>query len=394
MGLPGMNADAPACCRLQIRDITALPTSVPTPPHAQIDLGFGRSVKRDAVLIRVRTEDGLVGWGESHHGRAPGTVAHLVNTGLAPLLVGADAADVSGINRTLAEAQLTGLGLGTAAAIAMSGIDIALWDIRAKAVGWPLYRLLGGTARPLPTYAGGVALGYQPPDALSDEVARLREKGFRAVKLRLGDSRQADIERVTTVREREGPELTILTDANTRYSVEQALGVVPALAEHQVSWLEEPLPRDDTAGYALLARNSAVPLAAGENHVTRHEFAQLVQAAAVRILQPDLSKVGGLTEALRVAALASAWRLPIHPHTSATGVNMAATVHFLAALDNAGYFESDVGTNSALHMRLTTTPFHRGQDGSVSPLDTPGLGVQIDEDFLTGHPLIEGPGFR
>lgn len=73
---------------------------------------------------------------------------------------------------------------------------------------------------------------------------------------------------------------------------------------------------------------------------------------------------------------------------------MAATVHFLAALDNAGYFESDVGTNSALHMRLTTTPFHRGQDGSVSPLDTPGLGVQIDEDFLTGHPLIEGPGFR
>ncbi|MGC7101368.1 mandelate racemase/muconate lactonizing enzyme family protein [Amycolatopsis lurida] len=385
MGLPG---------DLRIADITAFGVSVPTPPHAQVDLGFGRSVKRDAVLVRVRTDDGLTGWGESHHGRAPGTIAHLVNTALAPLLMGTDAADVVGAGSTLARAQLRGLGLGTAAAIAISGIDLALWDVRAKAAGWPLYRLLGGGSRAIPAYAGGVALGYQPPPALVDEVHRLRDKGFRAVKLRIGDSPGADAERVATVREAHGPDLAVLTDANTAYSLEQALAVLPALAQHGVGWLEEPLPRTDTAGYAELARRGTVPLAAGENHHTRHEFAGLVRAGNVRVLQPDLSKVGGLTEALRVAAIASVAHLPLHPHTASTGVNMAATVHFLAAIDNAGYFEADSSANAALHTELTSAPFRQEDGGTVRPLETPGIGVDVDEDFLVAHPLIEGPGFR
>ncbi|MFF5988220.1 mandelate racemase/muconate lactonizing enzyme family protein [Prauserella flavalba] len=385
MGLPGDD--------LRITEVTAFGVSVPTPPHAQVDLGFGRSVKRDAVLVRVRTEAGITGWGESHHGRAPGTVAHLIDTALAPLLTGADAADVTGAGSTLARAQLRGLGLGTAAAIAMSGIDLALWDIRAKAAGWPLHRLLGGAPRAIPAYAGGVALGYQPPPVLAEEVHRLRERGFRAVKLRIGDNPGADAERVAAVREAH-PDTTILTDANTAYTLEQALAVLPALAEHEVGWLEEPLPRTDAAGYAELARRGTVALAAGENHFTRYEFAELVRAGSVRVLQPDLSKVGGLTEALRVAALASAWHLPVHPHTASTGVNMAATAHFLAAIDNAGYFEADVSANAALHTELTSAPFTPGQDGTVRPLDAPGIGVDIDEDFLAAHPLIDGPGFR
>ncbi|MYU15851.1 mandelate racemase/muconate lactonizing enzyme family protein [Streptomyces sp. SID8361] len=378
---------------MRIRDVRAIPVSVPTPPESQVSMGFGRSVKRDAVLVRIRTEDGITGWGESHHGRSPGTIAHLVNAALAPLVTGADAADVTGVNMVLHQAQLTGLGLGTAAAIAMSGIDIALWDIRAQAVGWPLYRLLGGARRAVDAYAGGVALGYQPRGDLIDEVATLRADGFRAVKLRIGDTPHDDLARVAAVREAHGPDLTILTDANTRYSVADALTVAPVLEEYGVAWLEEPLSRYDVHGYRQVAGASRVPLAAGENHYTRYEFAGLLDGGAVRVPQPDISKVGGLTEALKVAALASARRLSISPHTASTGINMAATVHFLAAQDNAGYFEADVSRNATLRTELTSQPYEWRPDGSVLPLDRPGIGVQIDEEFLAAHPLIDAPGF-
>jgi len=378
---------------MRIRELQAFATSFPVPPAESVTLGIGRAVKRDAVVVKVVTEDGLVGHGESHHGRAPGAVAHLVNTTLRQLVLGMDAADVVGVWSRIYRMQLGSHGMGAACAMAMSGIDLALWDIRGKAVGWPLYRLLGGAARSIPAYAGGVSLGYQEPAALVDEVRALVGAGYRAVKLRVGDSPARDLGRVEAVRKAFGPDLTILVDANTGYTVEDARVAMPGLEANGVRWLEEPFPGHDYRSYATAATFARVPLAAGENHYTRFEFNRLIEDRVIGILQPDLSKTGGLTEALRIAALASAWKLPIHPHTSMTGLNMAASIHFLAAIDNGGYFEADCSKNNLFRDRLTSVPYALGPDGGVRPLERPGIGVEVDEAFLTAHPVIEGPSY-
>jgi L-alanine-DL-glutamate epimerase-like enolase superfamily enzyme len=379
--------------RMRISDVKAFPTSFPVPPGESVTLGIGCTVKRDAVVVKVTTDDGLVGWGESHHGRAPGAVAHLANTTLRQLVLGMDAADVVGVWGRVYKMQLGSHGMGAATAMAMSGIDMALWDIRGKATGWPLYRLLGGAARPIPAYAGGVSLGWQEPVALVEEARALVAGGYKAVKLRVGDTPARDLARVSAVRTALGDDLVILVDANTGYTVEDARKAMPGLDANGVGWLEEPFPAHDTRSYALARTFGRVPLAAGENHYTRFEFVRLIEDGSITVLQPDLSKTGGITEALRVAALASAWKLPINPHTSMTGLNMAATIHFLAAIDNGGYFEGDVSKNNRFRDELVSRPYEVGPDGCVRPLEKPGLGLEVDEEFLARHPVIEGPSY-
>ena len=226
-----------------------------------------------------------------------------------------------------------------------------------------------------------------------EEARALVEAGFTAVKLRVGDAPARDLARVAAVRRAFGDGLAILVDANTGYSVADARQAMPGLEAHGVGWLEEPFPAHDHRSYALAATFGRVPLAAGENHYTRFEFTRLIEDRVISILQPDLSKTGGVTEALRIAALASAWKLPIHPHTSMTGLNMAASIHFLAAIDNAGYFEADVSKGNLFRDALTSRPYEVGADGCVRPLEAPGLGVAVDEVFLAKHPVIEGPSY-
>ncbi|MDR0358250.1 MAG: mandelate racemase/muconate lactonizing enzyme family protein [bacterium] len=376
---------------MEVVSVEAVPTSFPVTERVQ--LGVGTAVKKDTVVVKVVTRGGLVGWGESHHGRAPGAIAHLVNTTLQRFVVGRDAADVTGIWQAIYQGQLASHGMGAAAAMAMSGIDLALWDIRGKATGWPLYRLLGGGPRAIPAYAGGVALGYQPPDQLAEEARRHVDAGYRAVKLRIGDAVDRDLTRVRHVREALGPDVTILSDANTGYTVADVRRAMPGLEEDQVEWLEEPFPAHDHRSYRLAAQLGRVPLAAGENHYTRFEFHRLVEDGVVTILQPDLSKCGGLTEALRIAALASTWKLPIHPHTSMTGLNMAATIHFLASIPNPGYFEGDVSQGNRFRDELGSPPYQVSAEGTVCPLEAPGIGIEIDEGFLRAHPVIDGPSY-
>lgn len=377
----------------QIRDVKAYASSFPLPADATVTLGIGRTVKRDAVIVKVSTEDGLIGFGESHHGRCPGAVAHLVNTTLRQLVVGMDAFDVVGVWSRIYRMQLASHGMGTAAVIAMSGLDMALWDIRGKAVGWPLYRLFGGSSRPIPAYAGGVSLGYQEPGMLVDEVGALVDTGYRAIKLRVGDSPDRDLERVAAVRKAFGEDLTILVDANTGYSIDDTRQMIPEFESYHVGWLEEPFAAHDRRSYALAATFGTLPLAAGENCYTRFEFSSVIEDGVIQILQPDLSKTGGPTEALRIAAMASAHKLPIHPHTSITGLNMAASIHFLTAIDNSGYFEADVSKNNLFRDALVSTPYTLDADGCVHPLDNPGIGLEVDEAFLKKHPVIEGPAY-
>jgi L-alanine-DL-glutamate epimerase-like enolase superfamily enzyme len=378
---------------LRIVDIKAFATSFPVDPKHSVTLGIGRAVKRDAVIVKVTTESGIVGWGEAHHARAPGSVAHLINNTLKQLVVGQDAHDAVGIWAKVYEKQLGSHGMGAAAAIGLSGVDMAIWDARGKALGLPLYKLLGGRSRAIPAYAGGVSLGYQEPRALVAEAQAHVAAGYRAVKLRVGDTPARDLERIAAVRAALGDDIAILVDANTGYTVADVRKVMPELEEHAVGWLEEPFPPHDHASYAQAAALGSVPLAAGENHYTRFEFHRVIEDGVITVLQPDLSKTGGVTEVMRIAHLASAWKLGINPHTSMTGLNMAATIHLLCAIDNPGYFEGDVSKGNLFRDELVSTPYRVGSDGCVRPQEGPGLGLEVNEAFLAAHPVIEGPAY-
>ena len=378
---------------MKIAEVTAYPLSFRVSDAGQVRLGIGRTVKRDTVVVKVRSDDGLVGWGEAHHGRAPGAIANLVNTTLSSLVVGMDPTDTVGVWDRVYRMQLASHGMGAAAAIGLSGIDMALWDLRGKLVGWPLYRLLGGRSRAISAYAGGISLGFQPPAELADEARGLVRQGFRALKLRVGDSWRADVERVRAVRAAVGEAVDLLVDANTNYSVEDARRALPAFDELRVGWLEEPFPPHDARSYRTAAGLGRTPLAAGENHYTRFEFQRLIEDGSITILQPDLSKTGGITEGLRIAAMGSACKLRINPHTSATGLNMAATLHFLAGIDNGGYYEADASTENLFRDRLTTRAGAVDAAGCVRPPEGPGLGVEVDEAFIASHPVIDGPGY-
>lgn len=379
---------------MKIVDVQAFPVSVPIPPERQNKLAIGRLTKRDAVFVKVTTESGLIGWGEAHHGRNPGAVANIVNASMRALALGMDAANVSGIWRKIYLAQFASHGMGAGSIIALSGLDMALWDIRGKATGWPVYKLLGGEAKPILAYAGGGgSLGFGEVEALLDEVRALNGRGYRAIKLRVGQSPRADLARIAAVRETFGDDLIILTDANTNYTLADVRAVMPGLDEMGVGWLEEPFPGHDYRSYAAATGFGMTPLALGENTYTRYEFVPHIEAGHVAILQPDVGKTGGFTEIMRIAAHAAAYNIPIHPHGGVTGLDLAAGIHVLNSIDNPGYFESSEGLNPLREGPFTTPPYTLDADGCVWPLEAPGIGLEVNEDFIRAHPVIEGPGF-
>ena len=375
-----------------IASVAAVACSVPL--RQAVTQGLGQAVKRDAVLVKVTTAGGLTGYGESYNGRAPLAVAQTVNTTLRDLFTGMDASQTIAVWDRFESRLLANHGTCAACVCAMSGIDMALWDIRGKALGVPLYRLLGGSADPVPAYAGGFALGYAEPSAVAEEALASVARGYRAVKLRLGDTVRTDIERTVAMRAAVGDDIALLADANCRYSVEDVRAVLPALTQARVGWLEEPFPPYQDRSWRAAARIATLPLAGGENCYTRYDFQRLVDAGCVAVVQPDLSRCGGITEALRIAALASAAGLPVCTHGCHTGLNMAASVHFLASIDSAWYFEGDGSTDNPFRTRACSASYELAADGTVTPLEGPGIGVEVDEEFIEGHPLTEGPAWR
>ncbi|MBJ7503137.1 MAG: mandelate racemase/muconate lactonizing enzyme family protein [Burkholderiales bacterium] len=377
---------------MRIVKLEAVPISFPVPENKSVRLGIGRSVKRDSVLVRIETEDGHVGWGEAHHGRAPGAIAKLIDTTMRELVLNQDASDINGIWARVYKMQISTHGMGAAAVLALSGIDIALWDIRSQVDGQPLYRLLGGSSKKIKAYAGGIALGWQEPDSLANEALEHVATGYRALKLRVGDTAEKDIARVLAVRKAVGPEIDLLVDANTNYTLLDVRKVMPAFDEAGVTWIEEPFPPQDRKAYRMARSLGRVPFAAGENHFTRYEFATLLEDGDVQFMQPDLSKAGGVTESMRIAAMASANKLTVNPHTSATAINMATTIHYLCAVDNPGYFEGDVTSlNPFRDEMMDKVAYVLDADGFVRPYDGIGIGLKINLDFIKDHPLIDGP---
>ncbi|HJZ10479.1 MAG TPA: mandelate racemase/muconate lactonizing enzyme family protein [Trebonia sp.] len=379
---------------LTIASIEALPCSVPL--KQAVTQGLGSVSKRDTVIVKVTTADGLTGYGESYNGRAPLAVAATIDTTLRDLLTGMDASATTEVWARFESRVLANHGTCAACVCAMSGIDMALWDVKGKALGLPLYRLLGGAARPVPAYAGGFALGYAAPAAVTEEALAQVALGYRAVKLRLGDSLSSDSERARAMRAALPADVALLADANCRYSVDDVRAMLPVLADAGAGWLEEPFPpyQDRAWREAGLIARDVLPLAAGENCYTRYEFQRLLDLGAVSVVQPDLSRCGGITEALRIAALAAGTGLPVCTHGCHTGLNFAASVHYLASIGNARYFEADGSTDNPLRTVACSASYELSADGTVLPLEGPGLGVEVDEDYIRAHPITEGPAWH
>lgn len=374
---------------MRITSLRAIPLSYryPTPPGT---LAVGTSVKKDIVLVRVEAENGAVGYGETYHALAPTAVAEYVNTTLALLVEGQSAFNTEGIWQRVHHRTVRSHSLSSGALIAYSGVDMALWDLKGKILDAPVYALLGGDRKPIPTYSGSITMGFLEPEALIAEVRRIiASGGFNAVKLRIGDTPQADLSRVSAVRAAFGPDLTIMVDANTGYDRVAMYSLLPGLAELDIAWLEEPYPADDIADLAELRHSGAVPVATGENLIGRSQFAPLLEAQAVDILQPDPSKCGGITELKKIADLAELHHLRLAPHATHSALNYSASLQVLSATSCGYFFESSVPGNPFIEDVIVGDVWP--VNGMVIAPEGPGLGVAVDESKLDDYRVIPGP---
>jgi D-galactarolactone cycloisomerase len=326
----------------------------------------------DTLLLRVVTDGGIEGWGEGFgHACCPATRAAL-ETQVAPALIGEDARDIRGLMRRLAE-RFHLFGRNGPLVYALSAVDIALWDIAGKAAGQPLWRLLGAAPRShLAAYAS--LLRYGEPDAVAAAVGRAVSQGYGAVKLH-----EIGVEQVRAARAAGGTALRLMLDTNCPWRVDQATTIARALAAFDLDWLEEPVwPPEDHAGLARVRREGGVRIAAGENAAGLHDFRHLFEAGALDIAQPSVSKVGGVSEVLRIAALADAFAVRLVPHCAYFGPGYLASLHLHAALAPDAPFER-------LFLDLEASPYHDrilARDGRVPVPDGPGLGADPDPAVL------------
>ena len=328
------------------------------------------------VTARIRSSSGAEGVGYTYMvGKAGrGAVRSHVESDLAPLLIGEDPRRVERLWQGMWRA-LHYVGRGGAAIFAISALDVALWDLKAKLAGEPLWRLLGGHDPRVKVYAGGIDL-EMPLDELRQQTQENLERGFRAIKMKVGRDRLAeDVERVEAMRDLLGPEIPLMVDANMRWSPEEAVRAARAFRDSDVYWLEEPTIPDDIEGHVRIARDGGLPIAAGENLQTIYEFQKIIASGGVAFPEPDLSNVGGVTAWMKVARSAEAHNLPVTTH----GVH-DLHVHLLAAVPNASYLEAHgFGLEAYLRHPMEIV------DGIVTAPDRPGHGVEFDWDALEAH---------
>jgi L-alanine-DL-glutamate epimerase-like enolase superfamily enzyme len=319
------------------------------------------------LLVRVDTEDGLSGWGEAFgHSIAPATKVTIDGV-LAPLLIGQNATDIAGISHRLGRA-LHMFGRNGTLSYALSGVDIALWDLAGKRAGLPLHQLLGGAARSeVDAYASLVV--YSRPHVVAEKCAEAVAQGFRHVKLH-----EVGVPQVAAAREAVGPDVGLMLDTNCAWSVEEALEMADRLAPSELRWVEDAVwPPEDHHALARL-RAAGMRVAAGENAGTLFDFARLFEIEALDVAQPDVTKVGGLSELRKVAALAEAHGVLLSPHSACYGPGFLATVHVVAAMPTETVLERmQVGLEASLFPKWTTAT-----QGRVPVPQGPGLGADPD----------------
>ncbi len=334
----------------------------------------------DYVLLRIDTDAGISGWGDAFgYGAAFATraaVKHMV----APALIGRDARDIAGIHRAL-QIQNHIWGRYGVTMFAISGVDIALWDIAGKAAGAPLHRLLGGARRlRIPAYAS--LFRYRDPEVVAERTRAALDEGYRWIKLH--ETREAEL---AAARETAGDGVPIMVDVNCEWTPHEAREMARVLAPYDMYWLEEPIfPPEDHAALAALALETGVPLAAGENACTAFEFQKMIEARAVSYLQPSVTKVGGISEMLKIITLAETQGATLMPHSPYFGPGLLASLHLLATLPDeclAEFFYY-----KALPASLYGDAV-RARGGEMVVPDGPGLGHDPDLDVIREHAVAD-----
>lgn len=345
-------------------------------PENRFRYANGECTGRLTSIVRVRTDDGIEGIGSAYS--HPVLIRSIIEDHLGPFLIGKNAIDIQE-SWTQNQRLTQWYGRKGAALSAIGAIDIALWDIVGKTKGVAVSNLLGAVTDRVPVYASGL-LWRDRPTGLREEAQRHIDRGFQAVKMRVGKSFAYDVEAIRQVRDVIGPNRRLIVDGNARFSLKSAKEIVPILEDSDIFWFEEPFPPDDLAPFAELKRNTKVQLAAGENEFGLRGFKSLVANEAVDILQPDCSRAGGISECTRIAKLASENGLKIAPHTWSDAIALVANLHFVASCKNGLMVEMDQTGNPFIEDLLTERLTLDG--GFLRVPNGPGLGIEIDDDVL------------
>ena len=359
---------------MKVTEVRAIPLAIPLAPSAPPS-PWAPGLARQ-ILVRITTDEGLVGWGECFAYGATLAVCNVVDDALAPIVVGQDPAQIEQLvdrmHRTLMIWGRRGLAM-----FAVSGVELALWDLAGKARGVPVYQLLGGRCEPR-ARAYSSLLRFERPSQVAQAVAAAVAEGFSAVKLH-----QIDVESVAAAREAAGPAVDIMLDTNCPWTVEDAIRIGRRLERHDLRWLEEPVwPPEDYAGLARVRAAIGIPIACGENEATVFAFRQIIDAGAADVVQPSMTKVGGISEMKRIVTLAAAANVTLVPHAFYFGPGLAATLHVVASTVGVPYVEMPPGQLAA---PLTAEPIR--QTGVVTAPDRPGLGADPDPAVLSRYPF-------
>jgi D-arabinonate dehydratase len=366
------------------------------PPYAS---AAGVQARRGGLLVEVETDSGIVGIGEA--GPGGGATAGVIDKVLAPLLIGHDPLLIEAHWQKMF-AQSRQFGRRGVVMHAISGIDIALWDIAGKVARLPVYKLLGACRDRVEAYASGGF--YQEGKSAADlagEAEAYRARGFKGMKMKIGRNPstqthlraltgnasfcevdpEEDIARVAAVRQALGPHLKLMVDVNCAWSPAMAIAMGRAMEPCDLYWIEEPVATDDIEGSAEVARALATPIAGYETEVGLYGFRELIGRGAVDIVQPDLAWSGGFSECRRIAAYAQAHHRMVAPHAFASAVNLVAALHFAAAIPNGLVLEWDQNPN-AVRDELLKEPLRLEPDGTVKLSERPGLGIELDREAV------------
>jgi D-galactarolactone cycloisomerase len=329
----------------------------------------------DTLIVKVETDAGITGWGEGFGlSTCATTRAALINL-VAPLAIGRDASDIAGLMNDL-QRKLHNCARSGPVAFALSGLDIALWDIAGKMAGMPLYRMLGGEqSERMPAYAS--LLRYGTSELVARNAAEAVDRGYTRIKLH--EITAAEVE---TARRTIGPDIKLMVDTNCPWMPDEAVAMAKRLAPFDLLWLEEPVwPPEDYRAMARVRSESGVAVAAGENAGTLADFTQLMDTAKIDYLQPSVTKIGGITEMKRIVALAQSRGVGVAPHSPYFGPGLVASVHICAALPGQPPVER-------FYCDLEASPFGELVDASGGYMrlsDDPGLGLVVDEAVIARY---------
>lgn len=361
------------------------------PLDAPYGNSLGWTAARTATLVRIETDDGQVGWGEcgGHHT----ATAAVIQDSLRPLLLGRDPLEVTPLWEAM-HSRTKHFGQKGVAVCAISGVDVALWDLKGRIASLPVAALLGGAFRSvIPLYAGGLYYRRgQTLDDLSAEARAYAARGFKAMKMKIGALPPVeDLARMRTVREALGDEILLMVDANRGYDFVGACEIGREIEKMRLYWFEEPLPPEEVEGYTALRQRLRVLIAGGETEFTAFGFDRMFTAGALDIAQPDICLAGGFTECLRIAALARVRGVRIIPHMHGTAVGLTAGLQFVAALP--GWGQGQHGLEPWMELDMAPNPLR--EDLLTEPLDIrgaevrlpkkPGLGVEVNMDVLNRY---------